>query len=75
MQTKRISTFAVLSKAYFPGCSTAKNAVRCLNRWISRCNKLTEELAETGYKPYNHRYLTPKQLTLITYYLGEPEEI
>nr|WP_320058594.1 DUF4248 domain-containing protein [uncultured Bacteroides sp.] len=69
---KRVSTFALLAQMYFPGCSTNKNAVRCLNRWISRCQNLASELLTTGYQPYNHRYLTPKQYTIIVQYLGDP---
>ena len=74
MSIKRITSFSALAQAYFPGCATAKNAVRCLNRWISRCDELIEKLLTTGYKPYNHRSLTPKQFTLIVYYLGDPGE-
>lgn len=69
---KRISTFSALARMYFPRCSTSKNAVRSLNRWIKACRPLTDELSETGYKPYNHRYLTPKQFMIITKHLGDP---
>ena len=33
---RRILSFAVLAALYFPGCTTSKNAVRCLSRWINR---------------------------------------
>lgn len=74
MPIRRITSFSTLAQAYFPGCATAKNAVRCLNRWISRCGELKEKLLTTGYKPYNHRSITPKQFNLIIDYLGDPEE-
>lgn len=71
---RRISTFSELASLYFPGCSTQKNAVHCLNRWVKGCDELVCELAKTGYKPYNHRYLMPIQYTMITKYLGDPFE-
>ena len=64
---RRILSFAVLAALYFPGCTTSKNAVRCLSRWI-------KELVPTGYMPYNHRYLTMKQYKIITKHLGDPYE-
>lgn len=74
MPTKRIADFSALAQTYFPGCATPKNAVRCLNRWIVRCDALMAELLTTGYKPYNHRCLTPKQYAMIVYHLGDPGE-
>ena len=65
---------SVLAALYFPGCTTSKNAVRCLSRWIKDCNPLTKELVPTGYMPYNHRYLTMKQYKIITKHLGDPYE-
>ena len=56
----------------FPGCSTPKNAVRSLQRSIKRCTKLATALVETGYQPYNHRWLSPKQYELIIENLGDP---
>ena len=64
---RRILSFAVLAALYFPGCTTSKNAVRCLSRWIKDCNPLTKELVPTGYMPYNHRYLTMKQYKIKSY--------
>lgn len=69
---KRIALFSDLARMYFPNCATAKNAVRCLNRWIKNCDALMAELLTTGYRPYNHRYLTPKQYFIITQHLGDP---
>ena len=71
---RRILSFAVLAALYFPGCTTSKNAVRCLSRWIKDYNPLTKELVPTGYMPYNHRYLTIKQYKIITKHLGDPYE-
>lgn len=70
--TKLILSFSELAGMYFPGCSTPKNAVRSLQRDIKRCTNLTTALAETGYLPYNHRRLTPKQFGLIIDNLGDP---
>nr|WP_052662353.1 DUF4248 domain-containing protein [Bacteroides acidifaciens] len=71
---KRFLSFAVLAVMYFPGCTTSKNAVRCLSRWIKDCTPLVKELVPTGYLPYNHRYLTAKQYKIITKHLGDPYE-
>lgn len=71
---RRVTRFSELAGLYFPRCSTAKNAVRCLSRWIGGCTPLTEELSATGYAPYNHQLLTPKQYYIITKHLGDPFE-
>ena len=68
---KSTSSFSELAQMYFPGCATPKNAVRCLQRSIKRCTKLATLLAETGYLPYNHRWLSPKQQMLIFENLGD----
>ncbi len=67
-----VITFAELARLYFPNASTSRNAVRSLNRWINRCSGLLEELRKTGYAPYNHRILTPRQRAIIIRYLDEP---
>lgn len=69
-----ILSFASLAALYFPGCTTSKNAVRCLSRWINGCNPLVKALVPTGYLPYKHRHLTSKQYNIITTYLGDPYE-
>ena len=66
--------FSELAQAYFPMCSTAANAVRCLSREIKRCKSLFVKLQETGYKPYSHRVLSPKQVEIIFKELGNPYE-
>lgn len=72
--TKQFVEFKALAKAYFPRCKTGKNAVRCLSREIKKCKTLSEQLAETGWQPYNHRYISPKQFSLIVANLGNPFE-
>lgn len=67
-----VFSFAELAQMYFPGCSTPKNAVRCLQRSINRCSNLATLLSETGYLPYNHRWLSPRQQALIFANLGDP---
>lgn len=69
---KQTVLFAALAAEYFPRCSTRKNAVRCLNRWIKECAPLTSELAGTGYRSYNHRRLSREQYLIITKHLGFP---
>jgi len=64
--------FSKLAQAYFPMCSTASNAVRCFSREIKRCSSLFEKLQATGYKPYSHRVLSPKQVEIIYEELGNP---
>lgn len=66
--------FSKLAQAYFPNCSTASNAVRCLSREIKRCTNLLQKLEATGYKPYSHRILSPKQVEIIFEELGNPYE-
>ncbi len=64
--------FSQLAQAYFPGCKTPANAVRCFSREIKRCSSLFEKLKKTGYKPYSHRVLSPKQVDIIFAELGNP---
>lgn len=70
--TKSIVKFFLLAESYYPGCSNSKNAVRCLSRSIKRCLPLHAELKDTGFGPYNHRVLSPRQVKLIAKYLGAP---
>lgn len=69
---RRILKCSELAGMYFPKCSTSRNAVRCLSRWIANCQELKIELIEAGYRPYKHQNLTPKQYFIITKYLGDP---
>lgn len=62
--------FTDLAQHYFPD-SNKDNARRNLNNHIRRCTDLYDELKNTGYLPFNHRILTPKQYQLILDYLGD----
>lgn len=66
--------FSELAKMYFPRCSTPANAVRCFSREIKKCEKLLKKLETTGYKPYSHRVLSPRQVEIIYSELGNPNE-
>lgn len=72
IMTKTAIKFSSLAESYYPGCSNKKNAVRCLSRSIKRHVPLLAELEKTGYKPYNHRVLSPRQLRIIAKHLGPP---
>lgn len=72
--TNQFVEFKQLAKAYFPRCKASKNAVRSLSREISKCAALSEQLADTGWQPYNHRLLSPKQFYLIVSHFGNPFE-
>lgn len=69
---KRINNYSELAQMYFPNCSSSRNAVRCLSRWIKRCTPLLTDLEAINYKPYRHRLLTPKQFDIIVSHLGDP---
>lgn len=70
--TKSTVKFSSLAQRYYPGCNSSKNAVRCLSRSIKRCTSLLTELEASGYGPYNHRVLSPRQVRMIAKYLGSP---
>ncbi|MDR0658921.1 MAG: DUF4248 domain-containing protein [Mediterranea sp.] len=70
---KSIVKFSLLAESYYSGCSNSKNAVRCLSRSIKRCAPLLAELKATGFGPYNHRVLSPRQVRIIAKYLGSPK--
>lgn len=67
MKALSMSELAVL---YFPH-SSVKSASTQLKRWIAYNRTLQDELNATGYRN-GQRMLTPKQVDLIVYYLGEP---
>lgn len=73
IMTKSTVKFSSLAESYYPGCSNGKNAVRCLSRSIKRCAPLLTELRATGFGPYNHRVLSPRQVRIIAKYLGTPK--
>jgi len=60
-----------LALAYFPDASDPHIATNHLMRWIARNVELMEQLQKHGYNK-NDRTLTPAQVRLIVYYLGEP---
>lgn len=39
-----ILSFAALATMYFPGCTTSKNAVHCLSRWIKVVTRWSKNL-------------------------------
>ena len=59
-----------LAQLYCPGL-TADAAWRKLKRWISLNRELTRELHDMGYTPCQ-RTFTPRMVSRIFYYLGEP---
>lgn len=59
-----------LATCYLPDVKPA-SALKTLNRWIRHCAPLQAELAEAHYRPSQH-YFTPKQVSLLVKYLGEP---
>lgn len=60
-----------LALLYFPNALTASGALSNLKYWI-RCNKaLAKALKQCGMPP-RCKSFTPKEVLLITQYLGEP---
>lgn len=47
------------------------SAMRKLRHWIRKNAELTRNLDAAGANKYDHSY-TPRQVTFITQYLGEP---
>ncbi len=60
-----------LALLYFPGAVSPHTAVNHLMSWIHRNPKLVKELEETDYRK-SAKYFTPRQVTLVVEYLGEP---
>ena len=59
-----------LAICYFPD-SDPTTAVKHLMRWIHNCHALADELTACGYRT-TAKVFTPRQVRLITEYLGEP---
>lgn len=59
-----------LAQQYSPSL-TPDAAWRRLKRWIALNQDLTRELHQLGYRA-NHRSFTPRMVSRIFYYLGEP---
>lgn len=64
------TTLSQLSMSYFPNTSRS-NARRLFNDMLKKNKDLQQALTATFFNPAKH-YLTPTQLELIYYYLGEP---
>ena len=60
-----------LAMLYFPNALTPNGALSNLNFWIHRNRKLTEALQKCGMPPRSKSF-SPKEVTLIIDYLGEP---
>lgn len=60
-----------LALLYFPEASTPHVAVNHLMAWVRRCHALTEELAAIGYQR-TAKMFTPREVAIITSFLGEP---
>ena len=56
---------------YFPSTTDPKVAVHRLMSWIHRCSPLLTALQAIGYRKTS-RYLSPREVSLIVDYLGEP---
>lgn len=59
-----------LAHMYMPN-SSYETRMRTFRRWIKRNTALYQALKEVGYNDYC-KVFTPKQVTLIFSYLGEP---
>lgn len=68
--TIRSYTKKELALTYFPA-SAPHVAVTRLVRWINRCKPLHAALLDQGYQKTS-KWLSPREVKLITEYLGEP---
>jgi hypothetical protein len=62
--------YAELAQLYFPNV-TKKSASVQLRRWIVANRKLQTALEEVGFVP-GQKLITPKQVSLMTEFFGEP---
>ena len=60
-----------LALLYFPDCQTKEGALSNLKSWIKGNKELTSELEKCGMPPRKKSF-TPKEVSLIFQYLGEP---
>ena len=60
-----------LALLYFPDCTTATGALSNLKSWIHGNKELREALQKCGMSPKS-KFFTPREVTLIAEYLGEP---
>ena len=70
--TMKLRTYgkSELALLYQPNCNP-ESAIRTLNRWISGCPLLMEELRALHYQPRRHTFL-PREVEAILKHLGEP---
>ena len=73
MQEFKIKAYgkSELALQYFPEAASAHTAVNHLMSWISRCKPLHDALVDQGYRKTT-KWLSPREVKLITEYLGEP---
>jgi hypothetical protein len=62
--------YGELAQLYFPSISKQSATVQ-FRRWIVVNEKLKEALNDSGFKKFQ-KLLTPKQVEIITKFLGEP---
>lgn len=60
-----------LALQYFPDAASAHTAVNHLMSWIRRNPELIDGLVKLGYRK-SAKYFTPKEVSMIVEYLGEP---
>lgn len=60
-----------LARLYFPDTLLDESAVANLRNLIKRNPELLEELKKAHYNPHN-KILTPRQVSIIADFLGEP---
>lgn len=60
-----------LAMLYFPHTATKKGALNNLSSWIKGNDELCQALRLCGM-PARSKSFTPKEVTLIFHYLGEP---
>ena len=60
-----------LALLYFPECETMEGALSNLKSWIKGNQQLSDELKSCGMPPRKKTF-TPKEVSLIFHYLGEP---
>lgn len=67
----RAYTKKELALCYFPESQNPHTAVGHLMRWITHCAPLYCELQQGGYQK-NSKWFSPREVRLITEFLGEP---
>ena len=67
----RTYTKQELAQLYFPDAANGENAMKVLNKWIKLNIELRNELCATHYSKWS-RSFTPRQVAILTRYLGEP---